>query len=198
MFYRFVRGLASLWLRFSMRLTVKGRSHIPKEGACIICSNHMSWWDPVLVASLTPRVIHFMAKKELFEIPIIGKVFGRLNAFPVDRGKADVRAIRRSLKILKEAEVLGVFPEGTRNHNSNELARLHGGAAMLALRGEVPIVPIVIRGKYGLGSAVKVSIGEPFRLTAASGRFSSAVAEGSRRIAHEITELWKATDGEGA
>ena len=117
---------------------------------------------------------------------------------PLDRGKADVRAIRRSLKILKEAEVLGVFPEGTRNHNSNELARLHGGAAMLALRGEVPIVPIAIRGKYGLGSAVKVSIGEPFRLTAASGRFSSAVAEGSRRIAHEITELWKATDGEGA
>lgn len=198
MFYRFIRGLAGFWLRFSMRLTVRGRCHIPKEGACIVCSNHMSWWDPVLVASLTPRVIHFMAKKELFRIPIIGRIFGWLNAFPVDRGKADIRAIKESLKLLKEGEVLGVFPEGTRNHSSNELAQLHGGAAMLALRGEVPIVPMVIRGKYGLGSAVKVSIGEPFRLPAASGRFSSAVAEGSKRIAHEITELWKAMDGEGA
>ena len=198
MLYRFIRGLLSMWIRLFMKVKVQGQDQIPNEGACIVCANHMSWWDPIVVASLTPRVIHFMAKKELFNIPVIGRVFGWLHAFPVDRGKADIKAIRDSLAILKKGEVLGIFPEGTRKHDPNELAQVHGGAALAALRGGAPIVPIALRGKYGFGSTVKVSIGKPFNLTVTSGRFSLDVAEGSKTIAREITGLWKAMDGEGA
>lgn len=196
--YRFIKGLFYLWIRLFMRVKVYGKERMPKEGAYIVCANHMSWWDPILVAQLTPRVIHFMAKKELFEIPIIGPAFRLVNAFPVDRGKADIKAIRDSLDILKKGEVLGIFPEGTRKHDPDKLAEVHGGAALAALRGGAPIVPIALRGRYGIGSTIKVAIGEPFTLRPSHERFSVDVAEGSKRIAQEITELWREIDGEGA
>lgn len=198
MLYRLIRGLFNLWIRLFMRLKVYGQDRMPKEGACIVCANHMSWWDPIVVAQLTPRIIHYMAKKELFEIPIIGPAFGWIYAFPVDRGRADIKAIRDSLAILKKGEILGIFPEGTRKHDPDKLAEVHGGAALAALRGQAPIVPIALRGRYGVGRTVRVSIGNPFTLTPSQGRFSLDVEEGSKRIAREITALWRGMDGEGA
>ncbi len=191
MLYLTLRALLNGWLHVIARVRIEGRENIPEQGGCILCANHTSWWDAIVVAGLTPRVVRFMAKKELFSKAVIGPVWGWLHAFPVDRGHADIKAIRDSLAILRGGEILGIFPEGTRNHDPNSLAEIHGGAALLSLRAGAPIVPVAIAGRYGLFGTVTVTVGKPFTLVPSGGRFSQDVAEGSKVIGREISALWK-------
>ncbi|HXW76062.1 MAG TPA: lysophospholipid acyltransferase family protein, partial [Candidatus Eremiobacteraceae bacterium] len=116
---------------------VSGVENVPASGGLVVAANHRSYLDPPLLGTWFPRTVHFMAKRELFSIPVLGYLISRVHAFPVDREHADLRAFRQALRILKDGGVVGIFPEGTRNLAGDAQAR--GGAVLLAVTAHCPV-----------------------------------------------------------
>ena len=142
--YQFAKGLFTFQFRL-MGWKVRGVENIPVDGPIILVSNHVSLWDPILVACSVTRNVSYMAKEELFSIPFLGPIIPRLEAFPVKRGEGDTSAIRNSLSILKEGRVLGLFPEGTRS-KSGELQKGLPGMVLLMEKSKAPVVPVKVYG----------------------------------------------------
>ncbi len=169
MLYNVIRSV----LRFIfilLGLKFEGLERIPTDGPLIIAPNHVSNWDPIMVAIAVNRPIHFMGKSELFNYKILGKLLTRVYVFPVKRGSGDRHAIRHALMVLEEGKVLGIFPQGTRNKTGQDL-QAQNGTAMIALRSTATIVPVACIGtnrKFPLGwfSPLVVRIGEPISLEA--------------------------------
>jgi cytidylate kinase len=150
---------------------------IPREGPVIFAANHISNADPVVIGAwLTPRLgrrLHWLAKREIFDWPILGWVASHGGIHPVDRSTADVEAFRLAKRILDEGHPLFVFPEGTRSPDGR-LQRAKDGVAMLALRTGARIVPIGVADSDKVwpkdrklprpGGRVTVTVGRPFRL----------------------------------
>ncbi|WP_243386492.1 lysophospholipid acyltransferase family protein [Bacillus kexueae] len=163
-FYQFAKSVVYAVFKPLYRLEIKGREHFPKDGAVLLCSNHIDNFDPPTVGITSPRPVHFMAKEELFRVPIIKNLIPGLGAFPVKRGLADRDAIRKGLKVLKEGEVLGLFPEGTRS-KTGELGKGLQGAGFFALKSNAHVVPCAIIGPYKPFKKVKVVYGKPIDFT---------------------------------
>ncbi|MCR2042663.1 lysophospholipid acyltransferase family protein [Anaerosalibacter massiliensis] len=159
-FYKFCHLIGNIIFRIIFRFRITGKENIPTEGKVILCSNHISELDPVILGIAIPRRIRFMAKKELFENKFLGWLVSALGAFPVDRKSADLSAIRNSLTVLKNNEVLGIFPEGTRVYEEN-IENAKPGIALISIKAKAPIVPIHIESKYKPFSKIKINIGEP-------------------------------------
>ncbi|NLJ76622.1 MAG: 1-acyl-sn-glycerol-3-phosphate acyltransferase [Peptococcaceae bacterium] len=170
MIYRLLKFLATVILAVVRRWDIQGRENLPTCGGFLLVANHVSYWDPVVVICAFKRKVYYMAKSELFKIPIIGYVLRISGAFPVRRDKSDRRAIRTALKLLKEGEMVGVFPEGTRSH-TGDLLRPHLGAAMLAGKANVPMVPVALIGTRGVFGRVRMVIGTPI-ITEGSGKIT--------------------------
>lgn len=138
-----------------------GRENIP-EGGCVVIANHTQWADPVLLATAMGNryPIVAMAKKELFAIKPLAPLISALGAFPVDRGTADIGAIKTALKSVKEGKKLVIFPEGTTKHKKGDAVK--DGAAMIAARTGAPILPVYISENKKFRSKVYVIFGEPF------------------------------------
>ncbi len=188
-FYWLVRGATGLAVRILGGARVSGSRHIPAEGPVILCSNHFSYWDPPAVAAACPRRVFFMAKKELFSVPVLGPAVRLLGAFPVDRQSADRGAIRQALRHLKEGRVLGLFPEGTRGQ-PNQVSDPKPGVGLIAKRSRAPVVPMAVIGEYVTKDPVHVRVGEPLTwedLTARAG--SSQMGAVSRQIMEEVKQL---------
>lgn len=143
--YRFIVTIIRPFVRILYRLKVYGTENIPKSGGYIICPNHTSNADPVLLAITFPRQIYFMAKKELFKNKVLGKLFKMVGAFPVERGKGDTSAINTAEKVLNTEEQLGLFIEGTRS-KIGDFLRPKTGCAMIAYKAKVPVLPVCITG----------------------------------------------------
>jgi len=147
MFYYVVRALCWLLLKIFWQMKVEGFENIPKKGAVIIASNHVSYLDPaVLVASLN-RKIYFITKKEVFKNTFVSFLLKNLNAFSVDRENVDILAFKKAINILREEKVLGIFPEGTRSSNG-ELQELKLGVIKIAMKTGVSILPVGIIGTH--------------------------------------------------
>ncbi|MBW4828768.1 MAG: 1-acyl-sn-glycerol-3-phosphate acyltransferase [Clostridiaceae bacterium] len=159
-FYRLCYFIGNIIFRIIFRFKVTGKHNIPKEGKVILCSNHISDLDPLILGLVIPRNIRFMAKKELFENKFLGGLVNGLGAFPVDRKSADLSAIRNSLSVLKNGEVLGIFPEGTRVNEEN-IENAKPGIALISIKAKAPVIPIYIESKYKPFSKIKINIGEP-------------------------------------
>ena len=161
--YEFAKGM----FRFQFKLMgweIQDVENMPAEGPVILAINHQSIWDPLVAASSLPRRVSFMAKEELFSIPILGKIFSKLGAFPVKRGQGDMNAIRQSLAILKEGRVLGLFPEGTRSKDG-EIQKGLPGMVLLMERSKASVVPVKVFGTRklltrGWGN-IAVVVGKP-------------------------------------
>jgi len=145
MFYYIIRAICWLILKIFWKIEVIGIENIPKEGGLILASNHVSYLDPIVLAITMERKICFITKKEAFNNIFGSVLLKNLNAFPVDRGKVDIRSLKKSLSILHEKKVLGIFPEGTRSSNG-ELQELKLGAIKIAMKAGVPILPVGIIG----------------------------------------------------
>ena len=145
MLYAILKPLAVGLMRLLFRLEAHGTEHVPRHGPVLIVANHASFLDPPLVGGAAPRPLSFMAKAELFRIPLFGGLIRRLNARPVRREGADAGALRAALRILQEGGMLLMFPEGTRGPEG-ALRPAKPGAAMLALLSGAPVVPVLIRG----------------------------------------------------
>ncbi|GBC92072.1 1-acyl-sn-glycerol-3-phosphate acyltransferase [bacterium HR15] len=138
-----VRGLA----RLLFRLEVYGEQHVPLEGALVVASNHLSLLDPPLIGCACPRELRYVAKAELFRLPLWGALFRRLGGFPVERGNADVRAIRTALHYLQEGRAVLIFIEGTRG-TGEYLLPPTPGATLLARQSGAPVLPTAIIGTH--------------------------------------------------
>lgn len=142
-FGRFVRGSVGRLLLALFRVRFLGIENVPSGGA-ILAGNHQSYADPVLLWCGAPRQCHFMAKSELWKIGWLGWCLDHFWAFPVRRGEADRQAITTATELLKAGELVGIFPEGTRKHEG--MGEGQQGAAFIAMRAGVPIVPVGIVG----------------------------------------------------
>jgi 1-acyl-sn-glycerol-3-phosphate acyltransferase len=143
--YRVSRALLKALFRCYNRWEVTGREHVPGTGGVLLIANHTSYADPPIVGAACLRPVNFMAKAELFRIPILSAVISRTHALPVKREAADQQALRRALHLLENAQVLLVFPEGTRSPDGRLMA-FEAGAAFLALAGKAQVVPVGIDG----------------------------------------------------
>jgi 1-acyl-sn-glycerol-3-phosphate acyltransferase len=189
-FYRFMRFFVVGYTRVVYRVRVVGREHVPASGPYVIAPSHRSMLDIPVAGAITTRRIRFMGKAALFRVPVLGTLFRVLGGFPVERDGSDRGPLRESLRILQAGEPLVVYPEGTRQ-NGRQIADLQPGAAYLAAKAGVPIVPVGIAGTEetfrshtgrmpGFGRIVVV-VGEPIAPPARAG---SAV---KRSVVDELT-----------
>ncbi len=165
MLYYLGRFIAWVYLRILYRVKVHGIENVPGRKPFIICSNHINWMDPLTIGTSIPASyrVHYMAKNELFKNFVIAFLLRKVGAFPVKRENADYTAIKRAYRLLKEGQVLGLFPEGSRS-KSGRLQKAYNGAALIAVRSGVPIIPVAVVGPYRFFKPVHLYIGPPFVL----------------------------------
>ena len=137
-----------------------GKENIPKEGAYILCSNHIHWMDPVLYVCENKRMIYAMAKEELFKSKLSSFVMYRLGVFPVKRNSADSAAIDVAVNHIKDGNLLLLYPEGTR-YGQEKNIKVKKGAALIALKTRVPIIPMAMVGSFKPFSKIRFKIGKP-------------------------------------
>ncbi|MBQ8999311.1 MAG: 1-acyl-sn-glycerol-3-phosphate acyltransferase [Clostridium sp.] len=160
--YKSLSKISKCFVKMFFRVEVEGLENIPKEGACIIAGNHKSNWDPVFVASLIDtRIINGVGKKELFKVPVLKSILKKCHVIPVDRENPDLSTIKSILKVLKNGDVIGIFPEGTRHKDLNTFAEVKAGLGMFAVKGKSPVVPVSIVTNYKLFSKVYIYIDKP-------------------------------------
>lgn len=161
MLYRFLRRLLRILFQILYRVKIKGLENIPAQGPVIICSNHISVIDPPMIGAPLERNVRYMAKAELFKIPLFGNFLRKLGAFPVKRGGVSKETIRLTLQILRQGELLCIFPEGTRSGAMKEGKK---GAANFALKTGATVIPVAIIGTYRPFRKMKVVYGSPVEL----------------------------------
>jgi 1-acyl-sn-glycerol-3-phosphate acyltransferase len=159
--YTFWGLFGSIW-----RMRVHGAQNVPKNGPLIVACNHMSYLDPPVLGSASPRRLSYMAKEELFRIPVLGPSIAAVGAYPVDRKGSATAAIKRSVEVLRRGGAIGIFPEGTRNRQG--AAEVRGGVALLASLGDAPVVPACVVGTAEAKRLAQfhVIFGPPLRLPA--------------------------------
>jgi 1-acyl-sn-glycerol-3-phosphate acyltransferase len=211
--YGFLTGLTRITVFTFARWTVEGADRIPSSGPVVLISNHLHLLDPPLLAACTRRRIHPMAKRELFETPLVGWVLWPYGAFPVRRFSADMGALRAARGYLRNGHVVLMFPEGTRSKD----AQLHPalpGAAMVALLADAPVVPVAITGTEQIRVPgvlfrwmkrdrlqITVTFGEPFSLEyeGAESRHAEAATDLiMRRIAALLPPSYQGAYGPGS
>lgn len=164
MFYEIIRTILRVVTFFVFRIKRVGyNENVPKEGGVILAFNHTSNWDPVIAGLTCKRHLRFMAKEELFENPVFGRLIKALGAFPVHRGAGDIGAMRASFKILGEGSAMMMFPEGRRIKDGRKV-KAKPGIALIAQRAKVPIIPVCIDGKYAWMHKITVTYGKPVSL----------------------------------
>ena len=190
-FMRFLFGVLGGFRR-------EGEKNVPKTGGVLFCPNHFSDADPAAVAVALPRTAWFMAKAELFDIPVLGALIRLWHGFPVKRNSADRSALRRAEELLKAGEAVVIFPEG--GGNAEEILQpLHPGALMIALRAKVPVIPVALHntGKmwtYGAplphrsGVPVTVIFGPPLDLSDLEGK-RGAIEKATARLTETLAQM---------
>ena len=144
--WRFSQGMSRLVAGMFWKFRAFGLENIPRTGGVLLASNHQSFLDPVLVAMVLPREMHFMARRTLFRNPAFRAIIAGYNAFAIERDSADVKGVNSAIARLEAGNILLVFPEGTRTENGSIAPMKSVG--VIAARAAVPIVPVLIQGAY--------------------------------------------------
>ncbi len=194
--YTFCRWLAVALFGGVYRCRAEGAAHLPAHGPAILAVNHKADMDPVVVGMVFDRPLAFMAKRELFEVPGLGRLIATLGAFPIDRGAGDRAALETSLRLLGDGAVLMMFPEGTRQPD-DEIHEFLPGVGLIAVRSGAPVVPVAVRGTDRLlrrgrpgYPALRVKVGPPVDLSDIQGRGSAAYHEAARRMRDAVADLY--------
>ena len=166
MSHRFYENMWTVFapiFRFLYPLEVEGLENVSCDAPMVICANHSSAIDPVLLAAALPKTakLRIMAKQQLFKIPGLKQLITKLGAFPVDRGHSDIAAVKTAIGCLKDGWHLVIFPEGTRMKNGQR-GEAKGGVAMFAIRAGVKMLPVFVGIRKKLFCKVKIVFGEPY------------------------------------
>jgi 1-acyl-sn-glycerol-3-phosphate acyltransferase len=188
MVYYFLRGFIAFVSRLSLRRKVIGKKNMPQHSACIVVANHVNLVDSPLIGISLGRKVHFMAKEDLFHSRIIGWLADKFGAFPVAKGKLNRRAGRTAVELLANGQALIIYPEGQRSLDG-KLGPAYSGAALLAIKSDVPIVPVGIigtaqlKGKWWFLRRPKITmnIGQPFTLQACPEKPTKEMVNGMTR-----------------
>lgn len=181
--YKFLHFIGTMYLRLFFGLRVYGRAHI-QPGAMIVAGNHSSLSDPIYAGIGLPSTerLRFMAKIELFRFPPLRWLIEALGAYPIERGKGDVGALKKTLEMLSAGQKVLIFPDGHRNAEENP-DNAKNGAALLACKSGVPVLPMYITpDRRFLRRHVSVWIGESYTVTLPEG----PRAEGYRQITQDM------------
>ena len=143
--YSFLKSIFTILFKMLYRVEVSGYENIPKNGKFILCSNHLSYVDPLIIVGYFSRHVYFMAKKEVFNIRVLGEIISFLNAFSVNRDSLDRKAIKNSIEILNSDEVLCMFPEGTRS-TEGVIRDGHKGVGLISILSSSPVLPMALSG----------------------------------------------------
>lgn len=145
--YNIIYKLFSRPVRAVWRIRTEGLENVPEEGGFLLVSNHTAFSDVIVLEAAQTRQICFMAKRELFRIPLLSQLITALGAYPVDRGGADVKSIKHTIKMLEDGNVIGIFPQGTRCPNTDpRTTELKGGVGMIAYHAKANVLPVYIDG----------------------------------------------------
>jgi 1-acyl-sn-glycerol-3-phosphate acyltransferase len=179
-------------VKVAARLRVYGKDRVPREGGCVVASNHFSWLDPPALGAASPRVLYYMAKIEAHDAPGLGTLIRAFGCFPVRRGESDRDAVRTMRKVVADGKALGLFVEGTRQR-SGVPGEVQPGAAMVAIQEQAPVIPVAIHGtqtwRPGNFHPVSVAWGEPLVLDGLP-KGGRGYREASVEIQREIRRLW--------
>lgn len=180
--------------------TVEGLENLPEGGRTLLCANHASDWDPVLLALALPvnYRMHTMAKEELFQNPLLGWLIRKAGGFPVSRGANDIKSVRTAIQVLKDGDNLLIFPEGTVIYDGIGYvdglpAHAHSGIAMIGVRTGAAMVPVFLDGAKKPFQKTRIIFGKPYQ-PVYSGRHGTA--EEMQKIADEILEEAYALGGQ--
>jgi len=149
LFYWLSYILLNVIFRILFGFRVIGNRYVPLNGRVIIAANHQSFIDPLIVGASVPREVFYIAKEELFRIPLLREIIRLYNAIPVRRSHFDTRVVKQASSILRDEQAILVFPEGTRSR-SGQLQSAKMGVGMLALQNQADIVPMYIHGTFKL------------------------------------------------
>ncbi|WP_379162293.1 lysophospholipid acyltransferase family protein [Paenibacillus sp. sgz5001063] len=188
MIYVICRGLLRLIYAVFFPLRIIGKENVPEEGGVLLCANHISLLDPMTIGIKLNRQVKYMAKAELFKVPVLGWLINKLGAFPVKRGGVSKESIKTALNTLRSGNVMGIFPEGTRNSDSGVAKK---GAASFALRSGAAVVPAAIVGSYKPFRRITVIYGAPIDLSSFAGAGSESLEEVTDVIMGRIHEMSK-------
>lgn len=184
-FYRAVRAIAWFLCRIIFPTKVIGAENVPAEGPVLICSNHVSMVDPVMIAISLKRQISFLAKKEVFGTKFTNWFFTNLGMVPVDRGASDIAAMRVCIETLNENRMLGIFPQGHR-YKQDENREIQSGAAMMALRSKAVVVPVHVSAPLKAFRINTLRFGKPIDLSDLVRVNAQAITAANNRIAEGI------------
>ncbi len=195
--YTLAIPVAKFIMSLKYKLRYEGKENLPKTGAYIVSANHLTSFDPVLLAMNSGRVIHFMAKYETFEKPFTRFFLTHFNSFPVKRGSSDKSSIEYAINLIKHGEVIGIFPEGTRNKEGGEPQKAKSGVALIAKATNADVVPcsIHIGEKKGFRRPCTVRYGKLIKFEdlgfSDESRSTSEIRNASRIIFDETVALWR-------
>lgn len=190
--YSFVRGILIIVAKLLFFYKLEGIENIPDEGRAVVCANHTSYWDPVMVGVALKRKPGFIAKEELFRFKPFGTLLKSLGAFPLKRGSGDLGVVKTSVSILRQDGLLVIFPEGTRAKNGIK-PEPKTGAIRIAKMADSPIIPVGIGGGYKLFKRVTIRIGEKIALQYTEGKKTTEedFKTGAREVMNTIYHLAK-------
>jgi 1-acyl-sn-glycerol-3-phosphate acyltransferase len=188
-FFDLAKAVMGTIFRVGFRYRVVGAEKVPLTGGLVVAANHISNLDPPLLGVALPRPVSYMAKKELFAMPVLRQLLPPLNAFPVDRQAGGTAALRASLRMLKEGRCVGIFPEGGRNVTGTNEEK--AGAAFLAAAAGVPVVPAAIVGSRKLRPFARVTVvfGDPIRVVRNRQSDGDDLEKGAAAIMQRIRAL---------
>jgi len=181
--YRFLKVICTGLLKLLYRPTVLGKENIPDNEPVVFAGNHIMAIDPVVVMTSTDKMVHYMAKKEIFK-GLHGKILEEIGIIKIDRSRNNPLAIQEAIVALENGSSIGIFPEGTRNKTKEELLKFKQGAVAIAKQANCRIIPFALKGKYKLfKKGIILEFGKPIDVS------KMEIKEATEHLREEVLNL---------
>lgn len=200
MVYNFIKFIATIIVNLFWSVKIEGENISKFQDSFILAANHVSYLDPIVLGIVVKRRINFITKREVYDNPFLNFLLKRIGAIPVDKNSINSASIKKSLALLRDKQILGIFPEGTRS-SDGKLLELNKGMVKIALQAEVPIIPVGLNGTFEIyppgakfpslfkNQVIHINFGKPYFLDSNKSKDSEYIKESLLIIEDEIKKL---------